>query len=130
MSGTGDLHFDDEIERWRAGRSPNPRPLCRKRDAKAGRRKCLSPESECRLCGVRRGLERHHLIPRSQGGEDRDENLVPLCGPFENACHRKITENDPEALSLLRGRLWPEEESFVAFRMGWGWLERRYPSGA
>lgn len=130
MSGTGDVHFDYALDEWRAGRRPNPRPVRRGRDPKAGRAKCLSPESECRLCGTRRGLERHHLVPRSQTGEDVDANLVPLCGVFENECHRRITENDPDALALLRGRLWPEEETYAAQRMGWGWLERRYPSGA
>lgn len=125
MSGTGDLHFDAALDEWRAGRTANPRPVRRRRDPNAGRRKCLSPESECRLCGARRSLERHHLVPRSQTGDDVDENLIPLCTP----CHRKVTENDPEALALLRGRLFPEEEAYCAFRMGWGWLERRYPSG-
>lgn len=130
MSGTGDPHFDAALDLWREGRRPNPRPVRRRRSANAGRKKCLSPESECRLCGVRRALERHHLVPRSQSGDDYEENLVPLCGPGANDCHRKITENDPEALALLRGRLFPEEEAYCAFRMGWGWLERRYPSGA
>lgn len=130
MSGTDDPHFDAALDEWRAGREPDPRPVHRLRNRNAGRVKCLSPESECRLCGTRRGLERHHLVPRSQTGDDVDANLVPLCGPFENACHRRITENDADALALLRGRLWPEEEAYVAFRMGWGWLEGRYPSGA
>lgn len=127
MSGTGDVHFDAALDEWRAGRSPNPRPAKRRRDKNAGRAKCLSIGSECRICGVRRMLERHHLVPRSQSGEDRDENLVPLCGPFENACHQRVTENDPEALSTLRSRLYPEEEAYIVFRMGQGWLDRRYP---
>jgi len=137
MSGTGDLHFDAALDEWRAGRRPNPRPIRRRKSKDAGRRKCLSPESECRLCGVRRHLERHHLVPRSQGGDDVDENLVPLCGPHHAGglsmlagCHRRITENEPAALELLRGRLWPEEEIYVAHRKGWAWLEQRYPSGA
>jgi len=121
LSGTGDLHFDAALDDWRAGRAPNPRPVRRLVDPTAGRRKC-GDGAECRLCPSRRELERHHLVPRSQRGDDVDENLVPLCAP----CHRLVTENDPEALALLRGRLWPEEEAYVARKKGWGWLERRY----
>jgi 5-methylcytosine-specific restriction endonuclease McrA len=28
----------------------------------------------------------HHIIPRSMGGEDNEENLVPLC----QSCHRRV----------------------------------------
>jgi 5-methylcytosine-specific restriction endonuclease McrA len=28
----------------------------------------------------------HHIVPRSMGGEDHEENLVPLC----QSCHRKV----------------------------------------
>lgn len=129
MSGTGDLHFDAALDEWRAGRAPNPRPPRRVVDRNAGRRKC-GEGAECRLCGKRSPLERHHLVPRSQRGDDVDANIVPLCGGFTDGCHRLITENDADALALLRGRLWPEEEAYAAQRMGWGWLERRYPSGA
>lgn len=128
MSGTGDLHLDAALGAWREGRTPNPRPARRVVDAQAGRRKC-GEGAACRLCGIRRLLERHHLVPRGQRGDDVDENLVPLCGGFGSGCHALITENDPGALSLLRGRLHPEEEQYVARKMGWAWLEARYPSG-
>lgn len=128
MNGTGDLHFDAALDLWREGRRPNPRPARRIIDQAAGRVKC-GEGAECRLCGVRRLLERHHLVPRSQRGDDVDENIVPLCGGFTDGCHRLITENDPAALALLRGRLWPEEEAYVARKRGWGWLEQRYPAG-
>lgn len=128
MSGTGDMHFDAALDAWREGRAPNPRPPRRVVDAAAGRVKCLSAGAECRLCRGRLALERHHLVPKGQRGDDVDENLVPLCGGFGAGCHDRITQNDPEALSLLRGRLWPEEEAYVARRMGWAWLEARYPA--
>lgn len=127
MSGTGDLSFDSRLDLWREGRAPNPRPVRRIVDPDAGRAK-TAPGAECRLCGSRTGLERHHLVPRSQRGDDVDENIVPLCGPWAPSCHRRVTENEPEALALLRGRLWPEEEAYVARKMGWGWLESRYPA--
>lgn len=97
-------------------------------DPRAGRAKCLSPDSECRICQRRRGLERHHLVPRSQGGDDVEQNLVPLCGTFEAECHRRVTENEPAALAALRAALWPEEEAYVAAKMGASYLDRRYPA--
>lgn len=42
---------------------------------------------KCELCGSRRGLELHHCIPLSLGGEDTDENLILLC----YGCHAKLT---------------------------------------
>jgi 5-methylcytosine-specific restriction endonuclease McrA len=126
MSGSGDPHFDAALDLWREGRAPNPRPARRIVDRDAGRSKVAG--AACRVCGGRTGLERHHLVPRSQRGDDVDENIVPLCGPWMPSCHKLVTENDPAALATLRGRLWPEEEAYVARKMGWGWLERRYPS--
>ena len=43
----------------------------------------------CLVCGTSRDLQCHHMIPRSQGGEDSETNLAVLC---END-HRRVTEN-------------------------------------
>lgn len=123
MSGTGDLHLDAALDEWREGRRPDPRPRRRTRAPDAGRAKCLSIDARCRVCGGARGLQRHHVVPRSQGGDDVDENLVPLCSD----CHRRITGNDRLALRLLRERLMPEEEAYVVSKRGEDWLDRRYP---
>ena len=42
---------------------------------------------ECWACGVRARCETHHIAPRSLGGLDTRENLLPLC----SACHDVIT---------------------------------------
>ena len=44
----------------------------------------------CRVkgCGRAHFLEVHHLVPRSEGGENRPENLVTLCA----SCHRLLHE--------------------------------------
>lgn len=42
----------------------------------------------CRVCGSRVNVHRHHLKPRSLGGETTESNLVLLCG----ACHRNAHE--------------------------------------
>ena len=42
----------------------------------------------CQFCGSRFDLHVHHIRFRSQGGPDREENLITLCA----ACHRKVHE--------------------------------------
>jgi 5-methylcytosine-specific restriction endonuclease McrA len=39
----------------------------------------------CQECGSSQHLEVHHLVKRSQLGDDEDENLISLCA----TCHRK-----------------------------------------
>lgn len=40
----------------------------------------------CCACDSKKGLEHHHLIPRSDGGSDDEHNLITLC----YTCHGKI----------------------------------------
>ena len=48
----------------------------------------------CQRCdkinGQGRGLSAHHIIPRSEGGEDNIENLITLCNP----CHDFVEINE------------------------------------
>jgi 5-methylcytosine-specific restriction endonuclease McrA len=39
----------------------------------------------CRICGHRKDLEQHHIVPRRFGGGDSVNNLVTLCGQCHNA---------------------------------------------
>ena len=43
----------------------------------------------CVACGARHGngvnIEHHHLVPKSEGGRDSDDNLITLC----HVCHGK-----------------------------------------
>jgi 5-methylcytosine-specific restriction endonuclease McrA len=39
----------------------------------------------CQHCGSRQNLQIHHEEPRSQSGDDVEENLITLC----NSCHRR-----------------------------------------
>lgn len=41
----------------------------------------------CELCGSKRGLEAHHIIPVVCGGDDSDENLICVC----QMCHARLT---------------------------------------
>ena len=40
----------------------------------------------CQACGSLRGLEVHHIQPRSQSGDDSEGNLITLCAD----CHKVI----------------------------------------
>ena len=76
-----------------------------------GRRFCgLSPkiaravllrDGQCRCganCGLRHGLEVHHLVPRSWGGTDDVSNLVAVFGGH----HPELVPHGPWALSATR----------------------------
>ena len=34
---------------------------------------------QCELCDSTKGLQKHHIVKRSQGGKDTPENLILLC---------------------------------------------------
>lgn len=40
----------------------------------------------CQSCGVKIGLTVHHILPRSEGGQDHPPNLITLC----QFCHNEI----------------------------------------
>ena len=42
---------------------------------------------KCRSCNFRNNLHVHHIIYRSQGGEDASWNLVTLCEPCHSGEH-------------------------------------------
>lgn len=80
--------------------SPDPKPSRRIVASKAEWEAIAqAKQGPCRICrrvesngSVHSTIELHHLIRRSQGGDDVAENIVPLCGN----CHRK-----------LHAALWP-----------------------
>jgi hypothetical protein len=79
----------------------------------------------CRVSGLspHMGVELHHLCPRSQGGDDVANNLVPL----SREVHRKVEANDYETRSRLRANLSDAEIAYCIEKKGHAWLERRYP---
>ena len=71
-------------------------------------------QGPCRICrrvegngSVHSKIELHHLIRRSQGGDDVAENIVPLCGE----CHRWLHAGGHAAL-----RLEPAEKAYLRSR--------------
>ena len=59
-----------------------PKPVKRIRDPEAVQRKTAG--AACRMCG-RAASDGHHVVLRSQGGDDVEENIVPLC----HECHMR-----------------------------------------
>lgn len=49
-------------------------------------------------CGKNSNIEVHHIIPRSQGGPNKEWNLITLC----ESCHREITEKKVTNIKLLK----------------------------
>jgi 5-methylcytosine-specific restriction endonuclease McrA len=65
----------------------NPRPPQRIKDPEAVKRFRLEHLGEpCELCERRLGIDPHHKVFRSQGGNDEASNLMWLC----RACHDGI----------------------------------------
>ena len=43
----------------------------------------------CQFCGNRRNLQVHHILPRSQSGDDTEENLTTLCSECHDQVHSR-----------------------------------------
>jgi hypothetical protein len=119
----------------------DPRPARRIVDADAGKAK-VEREGACRLCGVRvaplwkggsplLSLTRAHLVPKGMGGgggDDVEENIIPLCGMGPGTCHERMEANSPPTRRGLRGVLRDDEISYIVTKKGEGWLDSRFPA--
>jgi hypothetical protein len=83
-------------------------------------------KGRCRCCGIRSGLHVHHIVYRSQGGDDAEWNLITLC----HHCHDSIHKPHPRTGAMLI--IMPNEEGQpidangpVKFFFANGWLPRR-----
>lgn len=81
----------------------------------------------CRLC-PEAATNLHHIVPRSQGGDDVPENVVELCGSGTTGCHGRVESRDVAARSRLRKSLTSEEIAYVLDRKGVAWLDDAYPA--
>lgn len=127
------VSLDADLEAWRAQRRPQ----------QAHRRRIIVPglgmkvvrdTHRCQLCGaVTLALDPHHIVPRSQGGDDVLANFAPLCtfprldDPNARSCHDKITQNDAPTLRAFRATLDDAQVAYVEERKGAPWLDDRYP---
>lgn len=88
---------------------------------------CENARWRCQACSEMRTLTIHHLVPRSQGGDDTIGNLMALCGHGTAGCHGDVTANRPHALAAVRRNLTPQQTRYIIERKGEAWLDRRYP---
>lgn len=94
---------------------PDPKPLKRIRaTADEWAEIAEAKQGPCRICrrvesngSVHSRIELHHLIRRSQGGDDVAENIIPLCGE----CHTKLHAGNAGMLRLL-----PSEVAYMRSR--------------
>ena len=63
----------------------------------AAMQKVVEEAGRCELCGSKRGLEAHHIIPLVCGGNNEDYNLICVC----QCCHARLT---PRAYLTKIGR--------------------------
>jgi 5-methylcytosine-specific restriction endonuclease McrA len=69
----------------------------------------------CRICETLVGpMEFHHLVPRSQGGDDVADNLVPLCA----ACHGGVTRRFQPDRFDLAANLTDGEYAYIVGKLG------------
>jgi hypothetical protein len=119
---------------------PDPKPAKRIVDTMATRR-VVRNEPRCRLCPKRArfvdvnedgveivitGVTGHHLVKRSQQGDDVDDNIVPLCGSGTTGCHGEV-ERSREARSRLREKLTAANVAYCVAKKSQAWLDEHYP---
>lgn len=73
---------------------------------------------KCRSCGARQGLSMHHIIFRSDGGEDTSENLLTLCV----GCHKGIHVDIQNGVHGLVIALPADADTDVRFIRAPGWV--------
>jgi hypothetical protein len=104
--------------------APDPRPIKRHKadvdEWKILRKLKLGP---CRVCKGRFAVELHHLVGRDLGGDDKPDNLVPLCW----LCHPKVEEREPDACLVLRATLSLCEYAYVMDKKGARFMDTYYP---
>lgn len=110
---------------------PDPKPSARVRDPDLLRRLHFEFE-ECVLCG-RVDFSIHHVLKRSQGGDDVRSNLLALCGHGTAGCHGLVEGADRAACAAL-GRYLdaerPDTIAYLAVRLGGftaaaAWMQQR-----
>src|SRR6266511_144302 len=82
----------------------------------------------CRVCGDR-PTELHHVVPRSQGGDDVSENYIPLCRRH----HTMLEDHSPGWLTVaayVHCYVMARESrlSYVRAKIGMARFSRRYPT--
>lgn len=79
----------------------------------------------CAVCGRVQADELHHVVRKSQSGDDLLVNLMELC----RACHALVEARDRAVLAQARAVIYqrPEMYGYIVGKKGQGWLDRAYP---
>ena len=77
-------------------------------------------EGRCRNCGSRDQLDPAHHIPRSLGGKNLAESVIPLCRRCHDAQHR----NELELLPLMTRDEQMEAVRIVGIARAYSYLTR------
>jgi hypothetical protein len=124
---------DDQYDGLKAGEPlwdfhlADPKPAKRvKADPNEWQRLRAEKIALCRVCAEKIGSTLHHLVPKSLGGGDVAENLVPLCGSGTMGCHGLVEAHNMWACDLLGRRLTEAERRYVVDTKGAYYLESRY----
>ena len=72
----------------------------------------------CALCGSTENLSLHHIIRRSQGGDDVEANLVMLDGSGTTGCHGAVEGRDGPTLHALATYLLNKRPDTLAYLVG------------
>lgn len=83
----------------------------------------------CRGCGSRSDTF-HHALPRSLGGDDLADNLIPLCGDGTRGCHGAMenhTRGWETVAANIRDSFTQDELTYLVGRKSEVWLDRYYP---
>jgi 5-methylcytosine-specific restriction endonuclease McrA len=118
--------------------APDPKSRSLARGERRYRRKVASPKQwqaiieakrgPCRVCALpetfvfRGPLEYHHLLARARGGDDVEDNIVPLHG----ICHGAVTAGLPAALRYVAESLTDAEYAYIVGKLGEGGMERLF----
>ena len=70
----------------------------------------------------------HHLVGKDLGGDDKPDNLVPLCGTGTTGCHGAVQDLSPVACGLLRESLTLKELRYIVTKKSPAFLDRYYPN--
>lgn len=57
---------------------------------------------ECQICGSKKDISVHHIRPKAFGGNDKEENLMPMCGDCHDEIHRRINRMVSARLKPLK----------------------------
>ena len=80
----------------------------------------------CAVCGDP-SQSAHHIVRKSQGGDDVPENLIGLCGHGTRRCHGLVESRHRPTLSTLRYSLSDDQLAYVLGKKGQAWFDRAYP---